>query len=323
VTIDLAPGRGPGLRLRHPVIVAAGGGGYGNELLDAVGELAPAALVTRSLTLEPDPGHRPPRMVSLEDGLLTSIGTPSPGLSEVLRRQGPRWSASDVPVIVSVCADRADDIAAMVRMLEAQPGVAAIELNLACPDRGRGGTPLGLDVETSESATVLARAATELPLLAKLTALAPDIRAIARAVAAAGADAIALSAPLPAIVLDDDGRPRLGTTYGWISGPALKPQALRAVWEAAQAVRVPIVGIGGVHRLVDVIDYLSAGATAVGLATAALAEPELPGRLALELHGWCAAHGLAGPGELVGRGLPRRPDRGSLRLSRSRRTRHS
>jgi dihydroorotate dehydrogenase (NAD+) catalytic subunit len=320
VTLDLAPGRPGGLRLRHPIVVAAGGAGYGNELLEAVGELVPAALVTRSVTREPAPGHRPPRMVPLADGLLSSVGTPNPGLEQVLRRQGPRWSAAEVPVIVSICGDRADDIAAMARMLDAQPGVAGVELNLACPDRGRGGAPLGLDVEASEAATVLARAATELPLMAKLTAMAPDVRAIARAVVAAGADAISLSAPLPALALDSRGKPRLGTTYGWISGPALKPQALRAVYEVAQVVRVPVVGIGGIHCLDDVLDYLSAGATAVGLATAALAEPGLPGRLALELGAWCAATGVAGPGELVGRGLPRRADRGSLRLSRARRT---
>ncbi len=132
VALDLAPARHGGLRLRHPVIVAAGGGGFGAELLDAVGTDAPGALITRSVTRGPDRGHPPPRMVPLAHGLLHSVGTPNPGLEATLRRHGPRWAAHEVPVIVSVCADNAEDIAAMARTLEtpARRGRAGVEPRL-------------------------------------------------------------------------------------------------------------------------------------------------------------------------------------------------
>ena len=312
--VDLAPRRRGGLRLRHPLIVAAGGGGYGPELLEAVGEEMPGAIVTRSVTRDARHGHRPPRMALRGDGLISSVGTPNPGLAAMLQRQAPRWARFDVPIIVSICGEDVDDISALARALEMQPDVAGLELNLACPDRSRGGEPIGLDVDASEVATVTARAATELPLIVKLTAVVPDIRAIARAVVAAGADAVSATAALPAFALDGTvSGPALGTTYGGLSGPAIKPVGLRAVWEIAQVVKVPVIGIGGVHRLEDVLDYLGAGATAVGLATATLAEPTLPGRLANELDHWGDEQGVESVDQLIGRALPSRRDRGSLR----------
>jgi dihydroorotate dehydrogenase (NAD+) catalytic subunit len=253
-------------------------------------------------------------MAPLPDGLLSSVGLQNPGLDTVLRRQGPRWATSTVPIVVSICADNVEDIAALARILDMQPEVAGLELNLACPDRSRGGEPIGLDVEAAETATVAARAATDLPLIVKLTAVAPDVRVIARAVAAAGADAISAIAPLPALALGEARRgARLGTAYGGLSGPALKPVGLRVVYEVAQAVRIPVIGIGGVSSLGDVLDYLAAGASAVGLATAALADPALPGRLGEELSAWCSSHQVGDLKELIGSALPHRRDRGSLR----------
>jgi dihydroorotate dehydrogenase (NAD+) catalytic subunit len=314
MTIDLAPRRPAGLRLRHPVVVAAGGAGYGNELLDAVGEVTPGAIVTRSTTREPRSGNPPPRMVAAPHGLLSSVGLQNPGLDAVLRRQSTRWAASDVPVIVSICGEIVDDIAALARTLDMQPDVAGVELNLACPDRGRSGQPIGLDVEASEIATVAARAATDLPLVVKLTAATPDVRAVARAVAAAGADAISAIAPVAALSLDSDrGSAALGTAYGGLTGPAVKPVALRVVYEIAQVVHIPIIGCGGVATLDDVLDMLAAGATAVGIATAALADPWLPGRMGEELLSWCRERGLSDSSTLVGAALPPHKDRGSLR----------
>jgi len=314
MSIDLAPARHGGLQLRHPVLVAAGGAGYGNELIEAVGELSPGAIVTRSTTRQARRGNPPPRMTQQPAALLSSIGLHGPGLDEVLRRQAPRWAMSRVPIIVSICGDTADDIAWLARTLDMHPEVAGIELSLACPDRGQGGLPIGLDAESSELATVSARAATELPLIVKLTPVAPDLREIARAVAAAGADVISVIGPLPGLAIDEHReRALLGTSYGWLSGPTLKPVALRAVYEVAQVVPVPIIGSGGISSLEDVLDFLAAGASAVGIATAALADPALPGRLGEELQAWCSHGGVADLGQLVGAALPRRRDRGSLR----------
>ena len=291
---DLAPGRHGGLPLRHPVIVAAGGAGYGNELLGAVGDELPGAIITRSVTRTAQRGSRPPRMASRPDGLLHAVGTPNPGLEAVLRRQGPRWGAAEVPLFVSLRADNADDIVALARTLEMSPDAAGLELDLGAPERGRGGAPIGLDVEASEVATVAARAATDLPLIVKLAGSVPDARPIARAVAAAGADAISVSGATRGLALDDaGGQPALGSTYGWLSGPATKPSGLRLVYEVAQVVKVPVIGAGGAHTLEDVLDYLAAGASAVGLATAVLADPALPGRLGRELDAWAAANGVA------------------------------
>lgn len=311
---DLAPDRHGGLVLRHPVVVSAGGAGYGSELLESVGESLPGAVVTRSITREARRGARPPRMAPRSDGLLHALGSPNPGLEQVLRRHGPRWSAFEMPVIVSLWADSADDIAALARTLEMHPDAAGMELDLGAPDRSRGGAPIGLDVEACEVATVAARAATELPLIVKLAAAAPDIRAVARAVVAAGADVVSVSGSTRGLALDAAGAgPALGSTYGWLSGPATKPAGLRLVYEVAQVVKVPVIGAGGVHELGDVIDYLSAGASAVGLATAALADPSLPGRLGEELGSWGRDRGIAELREIIGRALPSRRDRGSMR----------
>ena len=312
--VDLAPTRPRGLQLHHPVLVAAGGAGYGNELLEAVGDLTPGALVTRSTTREARPGNPPPRMAPLPDGLLSSVGLQNPGLQAVLQRQATRWSASGVPIIVSICADNVDDIAAMARTLELWPDVAGVELNLACPDRSRQGQPIGLDVGACEMATVAARSATELPLIVKLSGMVPDPRQVARAVAAAGADAICATTPVPAMSLDDERSAAvLGTAYGGLSGPALKPIALRVVYEIAQVVRVPVIGVGGISNLDDVLDFIAAGATAVGLATAALADPSLPGHLGAELDAWCQGRGIDDLRAIRGSALPARKDRGNLR----------
>lgn len=311
---ELAPDRHGGLSLQHPVIVAAGGAGYGAELLESVGDDQPGAIITRGLTRETRRGARPPRMASLPHGLLHAIGRPNPGLETVLRRQGPRWAAFDVPVVVSLWADTADDITALARTLEVHPEAAGLELDLGAPDRGRGGEPIGLDVGASETATVAARAATDLPLIVKLESSAPDVRAVARAVVAAGADAISLSGGTRALALAASGTgPSLGSSYGWLSGPATKPTGLRLVYEVAQVVKVPVIGAGGVSSLGDVLDYLAAGASVVGVATAALADPTLPGRLGRELGAWADGHGIADVRELIGRALPHRRDRGSLR----------
>jgi dihydroorotate dehydrogenase (NAD+) catalytic subunit len=310
LTIDLAPDRPGGLQLAHPVIVASGGAGFGSELLESVrDDLRPGAIVTRGLTRLARRGAPPPRMALLEDGLLSAIGHPEAGLESVLRRHGPRWAASDVPVIVSIAADTAEDIAWAAGTVDGHPEVAGVELDLALPGRGSGGRtgrPIGAEVETAEVATVAARAATQLPLIVKLPALMADPREVARAVTAAGADAISAIAPLPAFALDAKHRTAaLGSGAGWLSGPAIRTVALRVVHAVAGAVRIPVIGIGGVSSLDDVLDMLAAGASAVGLATAALADPRLPGRLGKELEACCAREGVADVGELVGTSQPR------------------
>jgi dihydroorotate dehydrogenase (NAD+) catalytic subunit len=308
--VDLAPTRPGGLRLRHPVVVAAGGAGFATELLQAVDGALPGAIVTRGTTRLSRRGAPAPRMALLEDGLLSAIGYPEAGLEAVLRRHGPRWAASEVPVIVSVAADTVDDIAWAAATLDGRPEVAGMELDLSVPGHGDGRRPIGGDAATTEVAVVAARAATELPLIVKLPANVADVREVASAAAAAGADAISAIAPPSAFALD---RSRLGSALGgrsaWLSGPAIRTQALRVVHQVAASVRIPVIGIGGVSTLEDVLDLLAVGASAVGIATAALADPRLPGRLGQELETWCAREGIADIHELIGRALPLRRTR--------------
>lgn len=310
LSVDLAPARDSGLRLAHPLIVAAGGAGFGVELLAEVGPAMPAAIVTAGVTRSAQPGHPPPRMVALDGGLLSAVGPQNPGLERVLSRYAARWASSEVPIIVSLCAASEADLAVMASLLDGRSEVAGLEVDLSCGERRRGGLPFGLSADATQRAIGVVRSATSLPVIAKLTPAVEDARAVALAAVAAGADAIAATGSMPALAIDRTGRrPALGSTYGGLSGPGLRPVALRVVHDIAQVLEVPLIGVGGVERLDDVLDLLMAGASAVGLATASLADPGLPGRLARELERWCQDAGLGSHRDIVGAALPARRSR--------------
>jgi dihydroorotate dehydrogenase (NAD+) catalytic subunit len=271
-------------------------------------------LVTRGTTLKPRAGHAAPRTADVPAGLLNGIGLQNPGLEVVLDRYASTWAGWPVPVIINVCGESGADLAEMARRLEGVPGIAGIELNLSCANGSRGGIAFGLDEGATASLVTAVRRATDLPVIAKLTAAAPDVRASARAAAAAGADAISAINTLPGLALAPDRRgSALGSGYGGISGPALRPVALRVVHEVAQVVDVPVIGIGGVTSIDDVLDLLAAGASAVGMGVAALADPMLPVRLADELADACRERGLDAVDGLVGTALPARTSAPSTR----------
>lgn len=295
--------------LTNPLIAASGVFGYGVEFVDALDVERLGAICTRGVTLKARSGNPPPRMAETPGGLLNAVGLQNPGVDAVLERYGPRWSNWDVPVIVNIGAESADDFAALARKLDGQPGVAGIEINLSCTNSARGGLLFALDADAAAHATAAVRRATELPLMVKLSAAAADIRAIARAVEGAGADAISAINTLPGLAIDRRGRsPTLGATYGGLSGPAVKPIALRAVFEVAHEVHIPVVAAGGVGSLDDVLDFLFAGASAVQVGTALFADPALPLRLIHELEAYCLDQGLGTYLELVG--LAQRKGRG-------------
>lgn len=304
--VDLAPGRGDGLALRSPIVVAAGVAGYGVELAESIDIGRLGALCTRGTTLKARPGDPPPRLVEAPAGLLNAVGPQNPGIDVVLERFAPRWATWQVPVILNLCADSVDGFAELAGRAEGRAGVSGLELNLACLERGRGGTAFDLDAAAAARVMRAVRGATDLPVLVKLSAVMPAVRDVARAAEDAGADAICATNTLPGMLIDRESRwASLGSTYGGISGPALKPLALRVVHELSQAVEVPIVGMGGVGCLEDVIDMLLAGADAVAVGTATLADPELPARLGDELAAWCAREGLTSPRQVVGSLRPR------------------
>jgi len=312
--VDLLGGRplalevdlGRGLVLPNPVIAAAGPFGYGVEYADLVDLDRLGGIVTRGTTLKPRGGHGAPRTAEVPSGLLVGIGMQNPGIDVVLDRYAEAWAAWHVPVILNLCAESVGDMVECVRRLEGVPGIAGIEVNLSCSG-GRGGAMWGLDEGSAGSLVAAVRRATELPVIAKLTPAAADARAVARACEDAGADVVSAVNTLPGLAVAADRLgPALGSGYGGISGPALKPVALRVVYEVAQVVDVPVIGIGGVGSIEDVLDLLAAGAVAIGVGVAVLADPMLPVRLADELADACRARGLASVADLVGTALPGR-----------------
>lgn len=311
LSVDLASPSG-GVRLENPVLVAAGVFGYGIESADAVDVERLGGIVTRGTTLKPRSGQQPPRTAETPAGLLNGVGLQNPGIEVVIERYAPIWRGWRVPVIVNLGADSVADFVELARRLDGLPGIAGIELNLSCPNAARGGTLFALDPDAAAALTSAVRRATDMPLLVKLSASAADVRAVARSVAAAGADALTAINTLPGLALAPDRRgPLLGSGYGGLSGPAITPIGLRVVYEVAQVVDIPILAVGGIVDLDGVLDYLAAGATAVQVGTAVFADPGLPVRLAAALADECARRGLGSYRPLIGTALPVRGAAGS------------
>ena len=312
--VDLSVDLGRGLVLRNPLQVASGTFGYGVEYGDVVDVQRLGAICSKGTTLRARIGNPPPRVTETPAGMLNSIGLQNPGVDAVLDKYAAQWASWQVPVIVNVAGESVEDYTEVARRLDGHPGVSGIELNISCPNVGAGGLQFALDAGAAGEVTAAVRATTDLPLIVKLSPAATDVRGIARAIAEAGADAISAVNTMPGMAIDRVRRkPLLGNVYGGLSGPALKPIALRVVYEVAQVVKIPIVGIGGVGSLEDVLDFLMAGACAVQVGTAVFADPVLPLRLVDELAAWCAANGLGSHLELVGAALPERRDKPSIK----------
>jgi dihydroorotate dehydrogenase (NAD+) catalytic subunit len=305
--VDLSVDLGRGLVLQNPILVASGTFGYGTEYADVVAVDRLGAICSKGTTLRPRIGNIPPRVTETPGGMLNSIGLQNPGVDAVIERYARTWAGWRTPVIVNVAGESIADYVEVVRRLDGVPGVAGIELNISCPNVGKGGLQFAIDAEAAGSVTAAVRRATDLPLLVKLSPNVADIRPIARAIADAGADALTAVNTLSGIaVAPSRRRPLLGNVYGGVSGPAIKPIALRIVYEVAQVVDLPIVAIGGVTEFGDVLDFLAVGAVAVQVGTAIFADPTLPVRLVDDLAGECRRRGLATFTPLIGTALPGR-----------------
>ncbi len=306
-SVDLSVDLGRGLVLRNPVLVASGTFGYGVEYSDVVDVQRLGAICCKGTTLRPRIGNPTPRVTETPAGMLNSIGLQNPGVDAVVEKYAATWASWQVPVIVNVAGESIADYVEVARRLDGLPGIAGIELNISCPNVGKGGLQFAIDAEAAGSVTAAVRRATDLPLLVKVSPNVADVRPIARAIADAGADALTAINTLSGIaVAPSRERPLLGNVYGGLSGPAIKPVALRIVYEVAQVVDIPVVAIGGVAELADVLDYLAVGAVAVQVGTALFADPALPVRLIDELAVECRRRGLDAYRPLVGTALPRR-----------------
>ncbi len=305
--IDLSVDLGRGLVLPNPILVASGTFGYGIEYSDVVDVNELGGICCKGTTLKARIGNPTPRVAETPGGMLNSIGLQNPGVDAVIEKYAATWAGWKVPVIVNVAGESVGDYVEVVRRLEGIPGIAGIELNISCPNVGKGGLQFAIDAEAAAGVTAAVRRATDLPLLVKLSPNVADVRPIARAIADAGADALTAVNTLSGIAVSADrARPLLGNIYGGLSGPAIKPVALRIVYEVAQVVRIPVIAIGGVTSLDDVLDFLAVGAVAVQLGTAIFADPTLPVRLVSELEEVCKARGLESHRPLIGTALPAR-----------------
>lgn len=270
VQLEVALGR---LRLKNPILVASGTFGYAREMAGLVDVSRLGGILPKTITQSPRAGNAPPRTVETTGGMLNSIGLDNDGIEAFLQRQLPYLARLGTAIIVSVAGKSYDEFVQMGARLEGQPGIAALELNISCPNV-TGGADFGTDPAMCEKVVAGVRRACSFPLLAKLTPNVTDIARIAKGAEAGGADAISLINTCLGMAIDwRRRRPRLGNVLGGLSGPAIKPIALRAVYQVARAVRTPLVGIGGIDSLDDVMEFLVAGATAVQIGTANFYNP--------------------------------------------------
>jgi len=281
------------LTLANPFINASGTFGYAVEYADFVDVARLGGVSVKGISLEPRPGNMPPRTVETSAGMLNSIGLANIGIDTFIDVTMPRLRELGVTVIVNTFATSIDDFVTLAERFDAVEGIAALELNISCPNVHAGGMHFGVSGKAAGEVTAAVRAATGLPLMVKLSPEAGDIGEVARGVEAAGADIITMINTIRGMVIDvDRRRPMLGQKMGGMSGPAIKPLAVRMVYEVAQQVKIPIIGMGGISCLRDALEFLMAGASAVQVGTANYAEPGISLRLADELDAWCAERDL-------------------------------
>jgi dihydroorotate dehydrogenase (NAD+) catalytic subunit len=282
------------------VITASGTFGYGDEYAALVDLTLLGAIIPKGISLKPMEGHPPPRIVETASGMLNAIGLQNVGVDVFIRDKLPILRKQQTPIIVNIFGHTVEEYAQLTQRLEDQE-VAGLEVNISCPNVKEGGCFFGHDPKMAFKVIHTVRRRTSLPVIAKLSPNVSDITAIAKSVQDAGADAISLINTLLGMAIDVDSRkPKLGNTTGGLSGPAIKPVALRMVWQAAKAVRVPVIGIGGIMTAGDALEFMIAGAWAVEIGTAHFIHP----RAALEvldgIREYLTRHGIARITEIVG-----------------------
>jgi dihydroorotate dehydrogenase (NAD+) catalytic subunit len=294
-----------GFRLQSPVIAASGTFGYGVEYAARADLCGLGAIVCKGTTRQPRPGNAPLRMVETAAGMLNSIGLQNVGVDAVITEIAPRWVTLPVPVLVNVSGNSPEEYQDVVRLLDGVPGVSGIELNISCPNVKEGGVAFGTTPQAAAHVTAAVRAATTLPLVVKLSPNVTDIRIIAAAVERAGADAISVANTLYGMAIDTRRRtPVLSSVNGGLSGPAIKPYALYLVYQVAQEVSVPVIGIGGIMSSDDALEFIMAGASAVELGTALLVDPSGWRAITRGIDEWCRREGVRSLQEIVGAANP-------------------
>jgi dihydroorotate dehydrogenase (NAD+) catalytic subunit len=292
-----------GLRLKNPILAASGTFGYGLEFAPILDLNALGGFVTKGLSREPIAGNPPPRIVESASGMINSIGLQNVGVEAFVRDKLPELAGLDTAVFANVFGYAPEDYVAVLERLEAAEGLAGYELNVSCPNTKHGGMQFGADPGLLGEVVGMCRKAvgSARPLMVKLSPNVGDIAVMARAAEEAGADAVSLVNTFQALALDARTRkPRIGAGFGGLSGPAIKPIALRMVYQAAKAVKIPVVGLGGIATGEDVAEYLVAGATAVEVGTASFWDPARTAKLPRELERFLSQSGIAAANDLTG-----------------------
>src|SRR5437870_2829233 len=289
------------LTLKNPLIAASGCFGYGVEYADVVDLSTLGAIVSKGLFLKPREGHPAPRIVETPAGMLNAIGLQGIGARRFVDEKLPELRARGATVIVNVCGTTLDEYVEVSRVVTDAEGVGAIELNISCPNIKQGGIQFGCSLTGTYDVVSAVRKATDLPIIPKLTPNVSDPASFARAAEDAGADAISLVNTFLAMAIDvETRRPKLTNIVGGLSGPAIRPIAVRMVYECRRAVKLPIIGMGGIASAEDVLEFLIAGANAVQVGTANFVDPFIWTRLLDGLQSYMRRHGISRLAELTG-----------------------
>lgn len=290
-----------GMALRNPIMTASGTFGYGEEFSQYVNLNTLGGIVTKGLSLRPRAGNPTPRIVETPGGMLNAIGLQNVGIDAFIEKKLPFLRTVDTLCVANFFGDTVDEYAEMARRLNELPEVAALEMNISCPNVKQGGIFFGSDPACAAGVVAACRAATSKPLIVKLSPNVTDVVAMAKACADAGADALSLINTLIGMAIDiNTRRPVLANVTGGLSGPAIKPVALRMVLQVARAVKLPIIGIGGIMSATDVIEFMLAGASAVQIGTASFITPGIAEQIVQDLQAWMVANKVQDINSLIG-----------------------
>ncbi len=289
------------LTLRNPVTVASGTFGYGVEYAQLLDLNQLGAVVVKGIRLGPVRGNPTPRTAEVTSGMLNAIGLQGPGVDGFIKKYWPFLKEMKVPTIINIWGTTVEEYAKVVRRFDALGGVGALELNVSCPNIKEGGAQFGTDVKLLAQVVTACRKATKLPLITKMSPNVVSIAPYAKAAEDAGSDALAVTNSYPAMAIDiETRRPKLANVTGGLTGPCIKPIAIKLVWEAANAVKIPIIGMGGIQNAADAIEFMMAGATAVAVGTANFYEPQTALQVIAGIREFMQQRGLQDVREIVG-----------------------
>ena len=288
------------LALQNPVMTASGTFGYGAEYAELIDLNQLGAVVVKGICLSPVRGNPTPRTVEVASGLINAIGLQGPGVDGFIKKHWPFLKALNVPTIINIWGTTVEEYAEVARRFDALDGVGALELNVSCPNIKEGGAQFGTDLRLLSQVVAACRRETRLPLITKMSPNVVSIAPYAKAAEEAGSDALSITNSYPAMAIDiETRRPKLANVTGGLTGPCIKPIAIKLVWEAAQAVNIPVIGMGGIQTAADAIEFMMAGATAVAVGTANFYEPQTCLNVIAGIREFMQRHGMEDVRELI------------------------